>query len=387
MRHMLVRRLSVEVSVWLVLGAPLTGCGEGADTDDASPQVPTSSAKATASSSESARAGEGGWEPSLRAAVARGVVPPTADDATYRVDAFVAALVFEHVQRTRGVPYFSAYTSGGEDGRPTAGYQLGEVESDSIFASLGLRSGDVIDAINGVALTGPDRLGFALDGAENRVTVSVFRDDVFFTLSYRLDGGLAWRDALASYTGEAQPEQPPEPVDAPEDPPGTDPNDPAPPSSPPPSRGASKGPEVARPSSPSPSSGGGARPSPSRPSAPASPAAAGSVRCSTASRCTIDEAYFRELVATPERLQSQVQVVPAIRNDVFSGYKLKSIKAGSAASRLGFRPGDKITHINGKDLTDDAQALQVYLGLSATRIFKIRFERGGRSSVKTVLVQ
>lgn len=96
--------------------------------------------------------------------------------------------------------------------------------------------------------------------------------------------------------------------------------------------------------------------------------------------------HFESLSASPERLQSQVRVVPAIRNDVFSGYKIKSITPGSSVSKLGFRPEDKLTHVNGYDLTDDVQAMQLYLSLSTTRLFKIRYERGGRSMLKTIVV-
>jgi type II secretory pathway component PulC len=92
------------------------------------------------------------------------------------------------------------------------------------------------------------------------------------------------------------------------------------------------------------------------------------------------------MVAAPASLQREVTVVPAIRNDVHSGYKLKSVRPGSTAAQLGFRSEDKITHINGYDLTDDMQAMQLYTGLSGTRLFKVRYERGGRALVKTIRV-
>jgi type II secretory pathway component PulC len=116
------------------------------------------------------------------------------------------------------------------------------------------------------------------------------------------------------------------------------------------------------------------------------PGSGGPVSCS-GTTCTVTKAHFDDLIAAPERLQSQAKVVPAIRNDVHSGYKLNSVKPGSTVAQLGFRAGDKITHVNGYDLTDDVQAMQLYWSLSATKVFKIRYERGGRNAVRTVLVK
>ena len=107
-------------------------------------------------------------------------------------------------------------------------------------------------------------------------------------------------------------------------------------------------------------------------------------RCSSSTRCSIDKAYFDSIVRSPSKLESQAHVVPAIRNDIHSGYKLKTVRSGSAVHQLGFRSGDKITHINGRDLTNDLEAMQVYMSLSSTRSFRIRYERGGAARTKTI---
>ena len=93
------------------------------------------------------------------------------------------------------------------------------------------------------------------------------------------------------------------------------------------------------------------------------------------------------MVSNPSKLESQANIVPAIANDVHSGYKLKTVKPGTSIAKLGFQSNDKITHINGYDLTDDFQAAQLYMGVSSTKIFKIRYERGGARLVKTVVVK
>lgn len=368
----------------------------GCRSDDVAPEAEPAHADAGGSAREDIADAEDPtqsvhWNEALHAAVARGVAPPQMDDATYRVDAFVATLVFEHVRRTQGRPELTRYTPPEDQVQPGPGYRVGSLESDSIYATLGLREGDVIESINGVSLAEPGKLGFALDGAEHRVTATVFREDVSFTISYRLVGGLAWREALAGYTGEPEPEPELEPrragaaMEPPAEPEPSGTDTPAPE---PADRGKSR-PRPASGGGSSPRSKGPAKPStPEKPSSPSPrPSTPSPVQCASSTRCTIEETYFQELVAVPSRMQSQVDVVPAISNDVFSGYKIKRVQPGSAASRLGFRPDDKVTHINGKDLTDDVQALQVYLGLSATKVFKIRYERSGRPQVKTVTVQ
>ena len=73
------------------------------------------------------------------------------------------------------------------DGRP-AGFQLGNVRMDSIFGRIGIRSGDVIRAVNGQALDSPQR---ALDfyerlGSQSEVRLDIERRGRTQTLTYRL---------------------------------------------------------------------------------------------------------------------------------------------------------------------------------------------------------
>ena len=368
------------------------------------PPAPGSSAEPEAGGSTPAPApaDDAALVDGLDAALARAIEPPQNDDGTYHVDPFVAVLLFEHLSRSGGAPWFEPFSGDGADGTPEAGYRVGALPEGSLPAQLGLREGDIVEALNGVVLTGPDRLGFALDGAENRVTVMIFREDVSFTNSYRLSGGQAWRDLLAGFTGAPAVAVADLDADAGAGEPagGGEPAVEAPTRTPP-SRSGAAGRGAGSRSAPNTgttrprsSAGGATKPRPASGGKPAHPSAGGTTRpsaspiaCESSTRCTITKAHFDDLVAAPERLQSQAQVVPAIRNDVFSGYKLKSVKPGTDVARLGFRAGDKITHVNGYDLTDDVQAMQLYWQLGGTRIFKIRYERGGRPAVKTVVVK
>jgi membrane-associated protease RseP (regulator of RpoE activity) len=333
----------------------------------------------------------------LAAVLVRAIQPPQGSDATYRVDPFVAALVYEQIRAGSG-PSFTALAGPVAEGGPPAGFRVGEVADGSLLHELGLRSGDVVEAINAVMLTDASRVAFALDGAENRVALTIYRDDISLVQSYKLTQSLAWTELLTSQEGTAIAAADAPPVDdipvpssdegiaVPDDGGAAEPSDdggdaPASPGKRAPSSGGSTTPSGGG-GKPLPSSGGGGtHPTPPKPSG------ADQVRCESAGRCTISRAYFEKMTSSPSAISSQASIVPAISNDVFSGYKLKTVKSGSNVAKLGFQSGDKITHINGKDLTDDIQAAQVYFALGSTKIFKIRYTRGGSSLLKTVTVE
>lgn len=379
---------------WTIVLFGVTGCPGDSNVADEKPAVQPTTPEPTPSPSTAPSPPPAAWSRGLESALAAGIVPPQTDDATYRVDPFVAALIFEELEALGGGSTLQKFSSNGEDGKPAAGYRLEGIVEDSLFHRLGLRDGDVIEALNGVLLTGPDRIGFALDGAENAVTLTVFRDGVSFTIAYRFTGGLAWRNLLAEFTGEADPgagvdaaTQPgtPEGGADPAAPPETPAGDPSP--SEPAEPGAGKIPSTPTPVQPS----SGARPLPkpdkipSKPSTPSTPSKS-RVGCESSSKCTIEKGLFDDMVASPDRLSREAKVVPAIRDDVHSGYKLSWVKPGGSVAQLGFRSGDKITHVNGRDLTDDLQAMGLYMSLSSTRVFKIRYERGTQKLVKTITV-
>lgn len=369
---------------WL-LGLALAGVGgagcDGPRSDDEPPAGPVEAAEpaeAAAQPQEPAPTTPLG-PPSLLAGVLDdAIAPPPAGGSTYRVDAYVAALVVEQLGRD-ALPFTAWRNDGATQGAPAAGYRVGALAEGSLWARLGLTEGDVIEQVNGVSTAQPGWAEEALRRAENRATVEIFRDDVSFVLSYRLMGGMAWQGrVLARAPSDEGPDTGEEPSPLAEDEP-------------------ERGDGVAgvgggggrRPSSSSgsrPSASGGSRPASGGASSPR-PSAATVARCQSASRCTLGKAHFDALVRSPAKLESQVRVVPAIRNDVFSGYKLKSVRSGSAVHQLGFRSGDKVTHINGRDLTNDFEAMQLYMGLSGTRTFNVRYVRGGSARTKTIKVQ
>ena len=321
----------------------------------------------------------------LAAAIRWGVVAPEAGDSTWEVDPFVVAWLVAAVQEN-GDRWLTPYEASGADGVEVAGWQV-RVPEGSPLAALGLEDGDVIERVAEVPATDVERVQAAVAIADNQIRLAIHRKDFSLTLAYRLETDLGWSRMQADLSGGEPPPLRANGVVAldasrlPSRYPGA--NLPKRAGSDPPSSGTPSKPSSGTPSKPS--SGTPSKPSSGTPSKPSS-SGADKVRCS-GSTCVVERAYFNEMVGSPSRLQSQATIVPAIANDVHSGYKLKSVKSGSAVHAMGFRSGDKITHVNGYDLTDDAQALALYLGVGSTKSFKVRYVRGDAARTKTIRVE
>ncbi|MEM6995583.1 MAG: hypothetical protein AAF721_34045 [Myxococcota bacterium] len=312
----------------------------------------------------------------LTAATSHGIVAPPAGGSTFAVDPFVLAWVTAAV-RDSGDRWLTRYAAKGADGVEVKGWQV-RVPEDSVLAALGVHDGDVIEEVAGVKASDTPAVQAAVAAIDNLVRVTVYRVDVTLTLSYRIEPGLAWRQTAVALGGT--PRLPPQVAVVLEAPPEA--FDPAEGIDRPPPRAGGRAPSGSGKALPPSTS-----PKPSTPGTPSAPQAKSPVQCSSATVCTVERGYFKRMIGSPAKLQKQANVVPAIRNDVHSGYKLKSVKSGSAIHKLGFRSGDKVTHVNGYDLTNDLEALALYSGLSSTKRFKVRYIRGGSAKTKTILVK
>ena len=315
----------------------------------------------------------------------------TADEggSTFEVDPFVVAWVVAAVQ-SNGDRWLTRYQAAGADGVAVEGWQV-RVVPQSPLAALGLRDGDVVERVSGVAASDVGAVSAMIARAQNRIQLTVYRDNVTISLSYTLEPML-WERTQAALAGQAlspsraaarvvdaahaigQP--PPHASDS-----GT--------TSSTQSRPAAPKPSGSTPSAPKPSATkpiGTPKPSGSSTPPPKPSAGSGKVKCS-GSTCTVDSTYFNSMVGNPSKLVKQASIVPAISNDVHSGYKLKSVKAGTPVHELGFRSGDQVTHVNGYDLTNDAEALALYLGLGSTKKFNVRYIRGGSARTRTIIVE
>jgi membrane-associated protease RseP (regulator of RpoE activity) len=312
----------------------------------------------------------------LRAAIAAGVRPRGANEASFEVDAFVAALVVEELAAGGGGMNVEPALEGGAQ----VGYRVLAVAEGSPYARVGLQAGDVIEAIGEVRLDSPGRAAGLLASVQRGANVAVVRGGVGFNLDVRIAGGLAWAELLRTRSGSPQgqvPEDMSQAVAAVEEiaPP---PEIPAPSvaGTGRPARPGAATPGIQRPGSSSP---GIQRPGGSSTPAPSGPAVAS---CATASSCTLDRKTFDAAVADPERLSSQVSIAPAR-----GGYKLTRVAANSAIGQLGFRAGDTLISVNGNRLDDDAAALALYMGLGSASKYVVVYERGGVRATKTIALR
>lgn len=367
--------------------AVASGCGGGAPEAPADAKTADPPAKATPEPSTPAApdSDEPDYPAALKAALEDGIEAPPTGGTTRRVDPFVVAWVTAAV-KANGDRWLTRYEQTNAEGVASKGWQV-RVPEGSPLEALGLQDGDVIEQVNDVPASDVAQVQGALSHAENRIALTVTRDAFEVTLSYVIEPGLAWARTRARLAGTELPpgrELPDIVADA------DDVGDEPLPSrvgglSPPSNPSTSRPKPVPSPSGtkpkpvPKPSAGGGS-------SSGSSSSGSDKVTCS-GSTCTVERAYFKSMVASPSKLQSQANIVPAIQNDVHSGYKLKTVKSGSAVHKMGFRSGDKVTHVNGYDLTSDLEALALYSELGSTSKFNVRYERGGAVRSKTIVVK
>lgn len=330
------------------------------------------------------------WPPAVLAAIHRGVSLPGAGNGTYLVDSFVAAMVYDELT-SNGHRYATRVDAAGP--RP-AGYELRDIEAHPLLSRLGLRDSDIVVELDGQSLADVDTPGRLVATAARQITLKVFRHDHAFVLVYRLQPAMAWHGIVGSPSQSDVPStnapgdessetnESPGSTPIPHGPtatPSTDPPSDSPPDRPLlPSKPKSKSKPQTKPKS---------EVEPPDPSTNDNAASNSDVHCSSPGHCTITRAAFSRLTASPERTRREYGIVPAVRNDVHSGYKIKKVPPGSHLAAMGFRPDDKVTHINGIFVADDAQAIRLMSMVSSSRTFQVRYERRGIARVKTIVVR
>ena len=383
------------IALTTILGGSTAGCEA---LESARPQADTPPSAEPPHQVPPARAptatnDESSWPPAVLTAIHRGIGLPGAGDGTYLIDPFVAALVYDELA-THGHRHARPVTA--TPSRP-AGYELHDLESHPLLSRLGLRNGDIVVELDGQRLDGVDDPGRLVATAARRIKLKVFRDDHAFVLVYRLQPALAWHGIVGSPSGPGAWRDQQDATTAPIDP-ALPPPDPPTPMEPEdavvPSAGSASSetsPGKTKPKAkpkPKPKPNGDAKPPPNpgsdKPGAsPGNP----DVHCSSPGHCTITRTAFSQLTASPERTKRQYGIVPAVRNDVHSGYKVKKVPAGSHLAAMGFRPDDKVTHINEIFVADDAQAIRLISMVQSSKSFRVRYERRGVARVKTIVVR
>lgn len=84
-----------------------------------------------------------------------------------------------------------------------------------------------------------------------------------------------------------------------------------------------------------------------------------------------------ELLQNPAKASDYLRVQPAMVSGEMRGYRIYPGRERSLFSKVGLRPGDLVTTINGVQLNDPARALQMLSDLSAANALTLVVERGG----------
>lgn len=93
-----------------------------------------------------------------------------------------------------------------------------------------------------------------------------------------------------------------------------------------------------------------------------------------------------ELLADPSKAQQFIRVVPARVGGDQRGYRIYPGRDRSLFSAAGLRPGDLVTSVNGVELNDPAQALQLLGDLSQATSVNLSIERGGQLQNMTLSI-
>lgn len=221
-----------------------------------------------------------------------------------------------------------------EDGA-IAGLSLHEVEPLSLFAALGLQSGDIIESINDVAIAGTElgsrdrllaALGKALQGASDadgpsrvppeQVRLGVRRGGRRLTLAYQRADDLDDPLADPSRWDEVDPSE----LDS---------------------------------------------------------ILVQSIRQRGEHRYDIDGLAFELMLERPELLREGAVATNALENGELVGWKLYAVRPSSLCAALGLQNGDLLLRINGYDLVE--QAYDAYMEMAKADELRLEIERAGEA--------
>jgi general secretion pathway protein C len=102
---------------------------------------------------------------------------------------------------------------------------------------------------------------------------------------------------------------------------------------------------------------------------------------------TISRQLVDQVLANPERMFQEVQLMPAMVAGRLTGFRARWVKEGSIISSLGLRAGDTITKVNGLPLDNLQRVLSLLQVLTTTGRFEVELERNGQRLIESVQVE
>lgn len=96
-------------------------------------------------------------------------------------------------------------------------------------------------------------------------------------------------------------------------------------------------------------------------------------------------ATIREVIdRNPTRITDVIRPQPVFKDGQQQGYRVYPGRERQQFAKLGLRPGDLITQINGMSLEDPARGMEIFRGLSDATQVSVTVERGGQTEILTL---
>ncbi|MDZ3824179.1 MAG: PDZ domain-containing protein, partial [Pseudoxanthomonas sp.] len=96
------------------------------------------------------------------------------------------------------------------------------------------------------------------------------------------------------------------------------------------------------------------------------------------------QAVQRQIAVDPAELARQVQVLPVFENGRIAGVRLSGGAAAPLVERLGLRPDDIVTAVNGIDVRDPARAQEILASVRDAGRVSVTLRRDGNTQTLNV---
>ncbi len=88
--------------------------------------------------------------------------------------------------------------------------------------------------------------------------------------------------------------------------------------------------------------------------------------------------YRQELLRDPNAVSRFLDFSPSVRDGALQGYAIRATGRRQDFGSLGLQDGDVVTHVNGVELTDMRQAMELYRGMGELENVRIQLIRRGQ---------
>lgn len=94
-----------------------------------------------------------------------------------------------------------------------------------------------------------------------------------------------------------------------------------------------------------------------------------------------------DLIRHPEHLMDIMRAMPVMKNGKLSGYRVYPVGNSNTFAKLGLHPGDVVTAVNGMQLDNPAQSMQILNKLKTSDQVSVTFTRNGQQMTKILQLQ